>query len=91
LTSAEVSTVSPISWLEQRVSPGLVDRVELAVLQVIDPGCEAEAQQIAEAKHVVRRADSVGVMLGDEEDCLLLLRPRAKRPVRYGDGSFDNA
>ena len=26
-----------------------------------------------------------------EEDCLLLPRPRAKRPVRYGDGSFDNA
>ena len=35
----------------QRPGAGLLDRVELAVLQILDPGREPVAQQMAEAEH----------------------------------------
>ena len=53
--------------LKQRIGAGLLDRVELAVLQVLDPGREAEAQQMTEAEHMIGRAGGIGVVLGDAQ------------------------
>jgi hypothetical protein len=39
--------------LEQRIRAGLLDRVELAVFQVLDPRRELEPEQAAEAEHVI--------------------------------------
>jgi hypothetical protein len=54
-------------WREQRPGAGLLDRIELAVLQILDPGREPVAQQVAEAEHVIRRTGGVCVVLDDAQ------------------------
>ena len=67
---------------EQRPRGGLVDCVELAVLQILDPGREPVAQQMAEAKHVIRRAGGVGVVLDDAQIGLVGMMVQAVEHVR---------
>jgi hypothetical protein len=51
--------------------PGV--EVQLAVLQILDLGREAEAQEKAETEHMVCRAGGVGVVLGDTQVGLVRL------------------
>jgi hypothetical protein len=77
---AAVSTVAD-QRREQWPGRGLVDRVELAVLQILDPGQEPVAQQMAEAKHVICRAGGVGVVLDDAQIGLVGMMVSASWPT----------
>ena len=52
---------------KQRPVGGFLDRVKLAILQILDPGREPVSQQMAKTEHVIRRSCGVGVVLGDAE------------------------
>ena len=54
-------------WLQQRIHPRLFNRVELAIFQILDAWREAIAEEMAEAKDVIRRAGGVGIMFPDPQ------------------------
>ena len=64
---AVVSTVSPINGSSNGQVPGFFHCVELTVRQILDPGREPVAQQMAEAEILMSRAGGVGVMLDDAQ------------------------
>ena len=65
---------------KQRPVGGFLDRVKLAVLQILDPGHESVSQQMAKAEYVIRRSCGVGVVLGDAEIGLVRVMVQ---PVEY--------
>ena len=67
---------------QQRIRAGLLDRVELAVLQVLDPRREAESEQVTETEHMVGRAGGIAVVLANAQIGLVHMMQQVIQDVR---------
>jgi hypothetical protein len=67
--------------LQQRIRSRLLNRAELAVLQVLDPRREQKPEQTAEAEHVIGRAGGVSIMLADAQIGLVHVMQQAVEDI----------
>ena len=79
---AATSIASPISGSSSGYVAGLLDRVEFAVLEVLDPWREPVAEQVAQAEHMISRARGVGVVLCDPQVGLVSVVVQGVQDVR---------
>lgn len=82
LVIAAISTAQPISGSKHWIGARLFDRVELAGFQVLDPGSEAVAQQVAEAEHMVHCPCGIGIVFGDTQIGLMGMIDAVRRGRR---------